>query len=180
MGRFYHGDISGKFWFTIQSSSDADWFGVEGNPSYRFFVCGCSVDIDKVSEKSNIYCEDCYTLYEYHKADRLKEEMDEIDERYLNYEDLYYEEDNIILYDFKSEHIETVENKVQELETQYGKYILKYEITDDEGECTYDVEYDHRIEDNHCLLEYIARLCLGKQILYCLHTYGKCFFEAEY
>ena len=30
MGRYYHGDIDGKFWFAVQSSDDADFFGVEG------------------------------------------------------------------------------------------------------------------------------------------------------
>jgi|TARA_R100001443_G_C3292203_1_gene163138 hypothetical protein len=30
MGRYYEGDIDGKFWFGVQSSSDADYFGVEG------------------------------------------------------------------------------------------------------------------------------------------------------
>lgn len=32
MGRYYQGDIKGKFWFAIQSSSDADHFGDEGSP----------------------------------------------------------------------------------------------------------------------------------------------------
>ena len=30
MGRYYHGTIEGKFMFGIQSSTDADFFGVEG------------------------------------------------------------------------------------------------------------------------------------------------------
>lgn len=30
MGRYYHGDIDGKFWFAVQNSDDADFFGVEG------------------------------------------------------------------------------------------------------------------------------------------------------
>ena len=30
MGRYYHGDIEGKFMFGVQSSTDADFFGVEG------------------------------------------------------------------------------------------------------------------------------------------------------
>ena len=34
MGRYYNGDIEGKFWFGVQSSSDADFFGVEGNINY--------------------------------------------------------------------------------------------------------------------------------------------------
>ena len=34
MGRYYSGDIEGKFWFAIQSSDDADYFGVEGVSNY--------------------------------------------------------------------------------------------------------------------------------------------------
>jgi len=30
MGRYYSGDISGKFWFAVQSSNAADRFGVDG------------------------------------------------------------------------------------------------------------------------------------------------------
>ena len=33
MGRYYNGDIEGKFWFAVQSSNDADYFGVEGEQS---------------------------------------------------------------------------------------------------------------------------------------------------
>ena len=29
MGRYYHGDIEGKFWFAVQSSTDANFFGGE-------------------------------------------------------------------------------------------------------------------------------------------------------
>ena len=34
MGRYYNGDIEGKFWFGVQSSDDADFFGKEGEPSH--------------------------------------------------------------------------------------------------------------------------------------------------
>ena len=35
MGRYYNGDIEGKFWFAVQSSTDAEFFGVVGSePSY--------------------------------------------------------------------------------------------------------------------------------------------------
>lgn len=39
MGRYYEGDINGKFWFGVQSSDDADFFGVTGSSnslSYYF------------------------------------------------------------------------------------------------------------------------------------------------
>ena len=34
MGRYYNGDIEGKFMFSVQSSIDADFFGSEGYTSY--------------------------------------------------------------------------------------------------------------------------------------------------
>jgi hypothetical protein len=35
MGRYYSGDIEGKFWFAVQSSTAADRFGASHNePSY--------------------------------------------------------------------------------------------------------------------------------------------------
>ena len=40
MGRYYSGDIDGKFWFGLQSSNAADRFGVTGEPPnmlYYFF-----------------------------------------------------------------------------------------------------------------------------------------------
>ena len=40
MGRYYNGDIEGKFWFGIQSSTDADFFGVEGEPRFYHYYFG--------------------------------------------------------------------------------------------------------------------------------------------
>ncbi len=41
MGRYYNGDIEGKFWVAVQSSDAADQFGVEGTApeqlEYRFY-----------------------------------------------------------------------------------------------------------------------------------------------
>ena len=37
MGRYYHGDIEGKFWFAVQSSQDADFFGSEGTASHLHY-----------------------------------------------------------------------------------------------------------------------------------------------
>jgi len=34
MGRYYSGDIEGKFMFAVQSSDDANFFGVEGHSNY--------------------------------------------------------------------------------------------------------------------------------------------------
>ena len=36
MGRYYNGDIEGKFWFGVQSSNDADFFGSKGEEPNTF------------------------------------------------------------------------------------------------------------------------------------------------
>jgi hypothetical protein len=38
MGRYYNGDIEGKFWFAVQNSDAADRFGVVGStPNYLYY-----------------------------------------------------------------------------------------------------------------------------------------------
>ena len=49
MGRYYTGDIEGKFMFGVQSSSDADFFGVEGQASYLNYYYS-EDDLPKVEE----------------------------------------------------------------------------------------------------------------------------------
>lgn len=41
MGRYYNGDIEGKFWFAVQSSDDASFFGGEKlEPNYiNYYFC---------------------------------------------------------------------------------------------------------------------------------------------
>jgi DNA-directed RNA polymerase subunit N (RpoN/RPB10) len=34
MGRYYNGDIEGKFWFAVQSSDDAEQFGARESTNY--------------------------------------------------------------------------------------------------------------------------------------------------
>ena len=49
MGRYYHGDIEGKFWFAVQSSNDADFFGVEGEATHLSYGFNAE-DLPKVEE----------------------------------------------------------------------------------------------------------------------------------
>ena len=39
MGRYYTGDINGKFWFAVQSSDDANFFGVHGEQNGNLEYC---------------------------------------------------------------------------------------------------------------------------------------------
>ena len=49
MGRYYHGDIEGKFWFAVQSSMAAERFGGQSaEPSYVDFYFS-SDDLDDIN-----------------------------------------------------------------------------------------------------------------------------------
>jgi hypothetical protein len=51
MGRYYNGDIEGKFWFSLQSSIAADRFGVSHNePSYVEY-CYSKDDLEGVEKE---------------------------------------------------------------------------------------------------------------------------------
>ena len=51
MGRYYSGDIDGKFWFAVQSSNAADRFGVTGEtPNYLTYYFDES-NIDEIKEE---------------------------------------------------------------------------------------------------------------------------------
>ena len=51
MGRYYSGDIDGKFWFALQSSDAADRFGVTGTqPNYLHYYFDDS-DLEAVEEE---------------------------------------------------------------------------------------------------------------------------------
>lgn len=51
MGRYYRGDIEGKFWFAVQSSDDASFFGGEVlEPSYLEYYFDKETHWDSVVE----------------------------------------------------------------------------------------------------------------------------------
>ena len=49
MGRYYTGDIEGKFWFGVQDSTDADYFGVQGEPRFYHYYFDTD-DLPKIKE----------------------------------------------------------------------------------------------------------------------------------
>ena len=51
MGRYYDGDISGKFWFGVQSSNDADHFGVTGTVPNQLNYYFHELDIPYILKK---------------------------------------------------------------------------------------------------------------------------------
>lgn len=123
MGRYYSGDIEGKFWFGVQDSNDADFFGVEGQePNYLeyYFDTSNLPDIEKGIAK----CKKALGKYEKEINDFFK-----LNEAYT---------DEVL-----AKHLKVKKEKVQSL------------------------------------LEWLARLDLGKKILKCVKENGECNFEAE-
>ena len=48
MGRYYNGDIEGKFLFGIQKSNDADFFGSKGQPEDIIYHFG-EIQLDEIN-----------------------------------------------------------------------------------------------------------------------------------
>jgi hypothetical protein len=163
MGRYYSGEISGKFWFGIQDSNDADYFGVEYKDVIIYYVCNCYYDNDET------YCSSCYSSLEEHMQ-AIKEEEEITDKT-------WHISDNEIYYEFTEDHVNNVKEQIKVLEYIVGKHMNSYKIIDDENEITYDYTIPDEINKDE--LGLIARLCLGKQILYCLEKNKNCLFYAE-
>lgn len=159
MGRYYNGQISGKFWFAVQCSLDASHFGVEPTDVYRFYGCDCVFE-QKVPER-DAYCDSCYCSFDEHLKDSPPNSS------------VTWCATNYVDYDFTD--IDEVRKRVAFLEKRFGSRIKKYTLIDGD-EIAYDVE-TYSLSSRSA--EYVARLCLGRQILYCMETKGRCCFRAE-
>lgn len=123
MGRYYSGDIEGKFWFGVQSSTAADRFGVQyTEPNYVTYYFDRS-NIPDIKQEINVIIE---TLGDY------KEKLDEFfaDGKPYNFEQL-------------AEYLEVKPDKVMDILIDYadldlGEKILK--CVEENGECTFDAE----------------------------------------
>ena len=183
MGRYYSGHISGKFWFGIQSSYEASYFGIEHNDIKRYYGCECTCEVDDDKLKSSmLYCNDCYSSYEEQIQDMIDQEIEPYDEAKIieGETKTWYVSDTEMYYNFEKQHIDIVEENIKEIEQIVGKYMSSYKIIDnqvDNDEITYEYDVPENVTKGELLL--IARLCLGKQILYSLHKHGYCEIYAE-
>lgn len=69
MGRYYSGDIEGKFWFGVQSSTDAEHFGaVEHEPNYiEYYVDNIEAVDEGLTETRQALGDDEQRLNEFFK-----------------------------------------------------------------------------------------------------------------
>lgn len=123
MGRYYSGDIEGKFWFAVQSSDDASFFGGEESEpqviNYEF-----EQEHKKEVEKGIAEC--------INKLGKYKNKLDE----FFNKHDGY--NDEMIVKEF-----EIPEKKVRELLEWYARLELGEKILKcikEKGSCYFEAE----------------------------------------
>ena len=138
MGRYYSGDIEGKFWFGVQSSGDSENFG--GTHTY-VDSDGDPVDEDKLDEACEIYChfdsEDLVTIQE-----GIENCMDELGEFYEKIEK-FFEEHDSYNDEMLANHLEVNTGKVKTLLENYARLILGLKIEEcvkEDGECNFECE----------------------------------------
>ena len=194
MGRYYVGMISGKFWFGVQSSNDAENFGGSECVKYEYKCCGCFVDDTTIP---NNYCDMCFKSFKHHyktliedKPDSWDSDNDSESESEKDYEDIEIDKDvelfgesNYVQMNFEAEQLEEVQKHIAEYEKIVLPYIKLF-IMDKENNynCNltlvdeYENEYNKLSED---ILTLIARWCLAKQVEACLIDNDYCSFDCE-
>ena len=166
MGRYYYGDIQGKFWFGVQSSDDASYFGVEPEYLHEFRDCGCHIEIYEEKHDgltNDLYCTECFSSLEEHREAVGEEQTWFLRE---------------LSFSFSTTDLPIIERKVTLLSRQVGLFLRTYEIKDGD-ERSYEYTLCEGDEISKKQKEELARLCLGKLILHCVITKGECRFFAE-
>ena len=162
MGRYYGGDIEGKFWFGVQSSVDARHFGAD----------------PEESEKVYSYCGD--------SCPREAEEGDPCPNCGAE-EECQATMTNEVWFHFDADHMDSVESKRNELEqellgiTQRWQEVLEklaegWDVLEMDGLVC---EIGGELTKAHAYNELAARYLLGTQIARCLTAKGSCSFWCE-
>ena len=177
MGRFYWGDIEGKFWFGVQSSSDVEnLLNITSQPgSLIWHGCGCVVDFD---QKNDEFCKDCYDNKEAF-LDEMGEDFDQ---------EPYYEEEELA-YELDEEHLDELNKTMEDLEKKIDVRIIeefKKKQDEDMSNAFSGVfkQVDEVVgiilkEKENMDLQVIARYGLGMQIKQCLEKNGSCGMYCE-
>ena len=124
MWRYYNGDIEGKFWFAIQSSTDATFFGAEPY-------------------------EPNYVNYYFEKEEHLKmvkngiKECKDVLGKNLKTLDKFFNENNGYNDDMIVEQTDIKREKIKRMLKWYARLKLGIEIRDcliEQGECQFEAE----------------------------------------
>ena len=149
MGRWYFGDIEGKFWSGVQCSCPMDKFGATDKAMFEYCCCSCSCEDD-----DDDYCSGCYGSKEEHLEAIHEDEPDVHDcvrdantcSCEITKED--FEEKGL---PFLQKHEELWKNKVETFELQSDGY-----------DCCLVGQWKSDANDDELLK--IADMCMLKQI----------------
>ena len=186
MGRFYSGDIEGKFWFGVQDSNDIEnLVTITGNTEYSWKACNCTAEIDDED-----YCRQCYETKEEHIEAAIEEE---------EYEDecLYYEDCSCGYSLDKGTHYEELLMNMEKIKKEIPKEIIEEFDKIEQNDKILDAftgvfnkthPLVNKINDDFVYSEskkkqldvLVARYTLGYQIEYCLRTTDSCNINCEY
>lgn len=140
MGRYYHGDIEGKFWFAMMNSDVASIFGDYGEDMFYCEKRECEVrasEIEKLSEeeKESLCGEPTYIYYSY-----------------------YYDKSNGG--EYSNFEIETLLEKIQEAQELVGKYsqFMDTKLEEERSKEGMDEFYKRRLDNILKAEQYIQKL----------------------
>jgi len=152
MGRYYNGQIYGKFWGSVQYSNDAENFNVESTdePNYKF-TCGCE-EFEEYCLLDDAYSGNCETC----GCEIICED----------------EEATYICFHFDEENVDYIQKVLDEIKVILPD--IPMPIFNENNGFEYEFKYDNK---EHLDLQ--ARWCLGQQILACIVQLGECEFSCE-
>jgi len=160
MGRYYSGDIEGKFWFACQSSNDADHFGVEGTPpddrlNYYFKLKDMPLIEEGLELCVNTLKEFGSNIIELLDAHHFSDS--DMTEHWKAMSDEPQPKPNHVPNCYEGESMRT--DTVREILTYNSIIVTDAQMSD--------------------INETYARLILGRKIHKCVKEREECFFEAE-
>ncbi len=123
MGRYYSGDIEGKFWFAVQDSNDADFFGVVGDEITNLQYYFSTKDLKKV----NAGVKKCLT-----ELSKYKKQMD-----------VFFEKNNVYNDEMLRKFLDITMVKTKKLLVWYARLGLGEKIQKclkESGSCCFDAE----------------------------------------
>lgn len=138
MGRYYNGDISGKFWFAVQDSNDADNFG------------GSSVEIYDTDDEGN-ETDDPIGMSYHFTEDDLPDINKGLDEciaflgEYKEKLDAFFEKRSSYNNEMIVAETGADPEAVGDLLVHYARYDLGIKIkecVEREGTCSFDADYN--------------------------------------
>ena len=129
MGRYYNGDIEGKFWFAVQNSDAADRFGVIGTaPNYLYYYFE---ENDLVSVQNELI--------------RIEEVLGENKARFDEFFEKHngYNDEILLSYFYTTYGVQLDFAEYRFLLSEYADYLLGIQIRDSiaqNGSCEFEAE----------------------------------------